>query len=143
MIAFRQFSINEDLTVVTVTVPLAYRAPIDPRIGEFDEPIDVTLKVTYNTETEEFTEELFASSLGTIGAFTAAPDGLFIPLVPHQTPDGAIEWIPTDGVGLWSAIEFITYDFIELPSGTPLYGELTIADYGGNTATVFANTEVP
>jgi len=142
-IAFQQLSINEDLTVVTMTVPLAYRAPIDPRIGEFDDPIDITLKLTYDVTTDEFTEELFASSLGTIGAFTPAPDGLFIPLVPHRTPDGVIEWVATTDIGLWSSIEFITYEFINLPSGTPLFGELTVSDFGGNTATVFANTEVP
>ena len=142
-IAFQQIAFNEDLTIVTMTIPLWYRAPIDSEVGDFADPVDVTLKVTYDLATEEFTEELFASNLGTVGAFTAAPDGLFFPMVPYQSPDGEIEWISTSDVGLWSNMPYLTYDFVDLPSGTPLYGELTIYDFGGNTATVFASTEVP
>ncbi|MFH2072169.1 MAG: clostripain-related cysteine peptidase [Actinomycetota bacterium] len=142
-IAFQQLAINEDLTIVTMTVPLAYKAPIDPANFVWDDPIDVTLKVTYNVETEEFTEELFATNLGTVGAFTAEPNGLFFPVVPYQAPGGEIEWIVTSDVGLWSDLPIITYEFVDLASGTPLYGELTIADFGGNTATVSVTTEVP
>jgi hypothetical protein len=142
-IAFQQLSVSEDLTIVTMTVPLWYRAPIDPRIGEFDEPIDVTLKVTYNLDTDEFTEELFASSLGTVGAFTTPNDGLFFPKVPYRDADGVIEWVATTDVGLWSGIEFITYDFVDMPSGTPLFGELIVSDFGGNTASYTATTEIP
>ena len=142
-IAFQQLSVSEDFSIVTMTVPLWYRAPIDPRIGEFDEPIDITLKVTYNLDTEEFTEELFASNLGTVGAFTTPEDGLFFPKVPYRDANGVIEWVATTEVGLWSAIEFITYDFVDMPSGTPLYGELTVYDFGGNSASFSATTEIP
>ncbi|MCJ7726777.1 MAG: clostripain-related cysteine peptidase [Acidimicrobiia bacterium] len=142
-IAFQQLAINEDLTVVTMTVPLAYRAPIDPSVGQFADAVDVTLRVAYNLTTEEFTEEVFASSYGTVGAFNPEPDGLFFPIVPVQAPGGEIEWIVTSDVGLWSGLPSLTYDFVDLPSGTPLYGELIVADYGGNTATVYVTTEIP
>lgn len=142
-IAFQQLSINEDLTVVTMTVPLSYRAPIDSSVGEYADAIDVTLRVTYNLTTEEFTEEVFASSFGTVGAFNPEPDGLFFPIVPVQAPGGAIEWITTSDIGLWSDLPSLTYEFVDLLSGTPLYAELIVADYGGNTATVYVTTEVP
>jgi hypothetical protein len=142
VVAFQQLSVNEDLTIVTITVPLDYRAPIDPENGEYADPIPVTLQLTYNVETEEITENVYAASGGTVGAFEPAPNGLLYPKLPYRGPDGEIQWL-TGEVGLWSDLAGITYDFVDLPSGTPLYGQLTVSDYGGNTAVFEVTTTTP
>jgi hypothetical protein len=143
-IAFQQITFSEDLTLVTITVPLSYRAPIDASQGQFADPIDVTLRVGYDLTTDEFTEDLFSTDIaGTVGAFTAEPDGLLFPKLPHRLLGGEIEWIPTTDVGLWADLPNLGYDFVELPSGTQLLSELRVSDFGGHTAAAVVSTVLP
>jgi len=143
-VAFQQINFNEDVTLVTITVPLSYRPPIDSSLGEFGDPIDVTLVVSYDLTTDEFTEDLYSTDIaGTVGAFTAEPDGLLFPKLPHRAPGGEIEWISTTDVGLWADLPNLAYDFVDLPSGTPLLSELRVADFGGHTAVAAVSTLVP
>lgn len=143
-VAFQQISFNEDVTLVMLTVPLTYRAPIDSSQGQFADPINVTLVVSYDLNTDEFTEDLYSTDIaGTVGAFAAEPDGLLFPKLPHRTPGGQIEWISTTDVGLWADLPNLAYDFVDLPSGTPLLSELRVADFGGHTATATVSTLVP
>ncbi|MCB2224593.1 MAG: hypothetical protein KQH83_10545 [Actinobacteria bacterium] len=143
-VAFQQLTANEDYTVYTLTVPLGYRAPIDSSNGIYDDPIDVVLKAVYDLETDAFSIGLFsAANLGTTGAFDPAPDGLLFPKLPVWNPGTGVEWVFTTDVGLWADLDAMNVDFVPMDPGTPLYAELTVTDYGGNTAVFDVTTEVP
>ncbi len=57
--------------------------------------------------------------------------------------DGTEEWLLSSDVGLYADLEAITYDFATLPSGTELYLELIVVDFGGNTDSVSGVVTVP
>ena len=59
-------------------------------------------------------------------------------------PDGTIEWVQTTDVGLWADLPNLLYDFEKLPDpGTPLYAELYVFDFGGNSDFAAVETTVP
>ena len=141
--AFDQISFNDDLTFVTLSVPLWYRAPIDSSTGRYADPIEVTLIATTDMDTGEQTKGFFSSSGGGLGPFTPEPDGLLFPQVARRSPGGEIEWVSSTDAGLWADPTALFVDFEDLPSGTPLHLELTVADFGGNTATATVSTLIP
>jgi hypothetical protein len=143
MVAFQQIEFDEELTVFTLTVPLQYEAPIDVENQLWAAPIDVILRLTYDTQTEEFTEGLFYSDQGTIGAFTADPYGLLFPLLLERPTGAGPEWVRSPGVGLWADLASIFYEFAELPSGAPLYSEFRLYDFGGYQDLAQIDTQVP
>jgi len=63
--------------------------------------------------------------------------------VARRSPGGEIEWVSSTDVGLWANLSSLFVDYADLPSGTALRSELTISDYGGNTATAIVSTLVP
>jgi hypothetical protein len=58
-------------------------------------------------------------------------------------PDGTEEWIQTTDVGLYADLNSLVYDLPALDSGTELYLELVVTDFGGNTDSVYAVVSVP
>jgi hypothetical protein len=140
--AYQDISFSEDLNLVILEVPLAYYAPgVAPGGSDYR---DVTLRLTYDATTEEFTEGYYsADEFGTISEFTAAPDGLIVPRMPIGYPDGTLDWVQTTDVGLWANLPTLLYDFEKLPAGTPLYAELYVFDFGGNSDWASVETEVP
>ena len=140
---FTQITFNEQITFFTLTVPLWYRAPIDPAAGRYADPIEVTLLKTYDMETEESTKGMFISSDGTLGPFTPDPQGLLFPKVARRSPGGELEWVPSTEVGLWADMAALQVDFVDLPAGTRLRSELTISDYGGYSATAVVSVTLP
>ena len=141
--AFTQISFNEDATFFTLTVPLWYRAPIDPSVGRYADPIEVTLTATFNMDTGEGTKGLFSSNGESVGPFAPEPNGLLLPKLAERPLGGEIEWVSSTDVGLRADLETLVVDFEDLPSGTPLHLELTVADFGGNTATATVSTVIP
>ena len=57
--------------------------------------------------------------------------------------DGDGEWVATTEVGLFADLPALAYAFDELPSGTVVYVELSVTDFGGNTASIDATVEIP
>jgi hypothetical protein len=105
---------------------------------------DVTLRLTYNATTEEFTEGFYATDeFGTVSEFAADPAGLIVPWMLTWRPDGTNEWVQTSDVGLWADLPNLLYDFEKIPAGTPLYAELYVFDFGGNSDFASVETEVP
>ena len=102
------------------------------------------LSVVFDLTTDEFTETYYEfQEGGSVGELAADPNGLIQPMVLNQYPDGSLEWIPTSDVGLWAELANITYEFIPFFSGEEIYAELTVVDYGGNSAFVSMLDVVP
>ena len=140
--AYQDISFSEDLNLFMLDVPLAYYAPgVDAGSSDY---LDITLKLTYDATTEEFTEGFYAADeFGTVSEFTADPEGLIVPWMLVWRPDGTIEWVQTSDVGLWADLPNLLYDFEKLPAGTELYAELYVFDFGGNSDFAAVETQVP
>ena len=64
-------------------------------------------------------------------------------VLPSSADGEEAEWIPTSDVGLFADLPLLQYDLEPLPSGTPLYVELTVTDFGGNSDSIFASSTSP
>ena len=113
-------------------IPLAYAAP-----GVTDESqwVDVVLSLVVDFNTELIEEYTFyeIDEFGNWGELIVDPNGFVYPVVQNVYPDGSVEWIPTIDVGLYSDYDLLTFEFVPLDPGTPLYAELVVYDYGGNS----------
>lgn len=138
--AYQDISFSEDLNTLIIDVPLAYYPP-PITAGNHQ---DVTLHLTYNVETEEFTEGFyFQDEFGTIGEFQTDPAGLIVPKMLEWRADGTYEWVYTSDIGLWADLPNLLYRFEQLEPGTQLYAELTVWDYGGNSDYASIEATVP
>ncbi len=141
--AYLQYSTDEEAGVTSINVPMAYYAPDDVG-GETYQ--DVLLLITTDTHTQNVLNETyyaFNAGLGTYGELTTDPAGIIVPEVLNVLEDGSEEWLATSDYGLYADLPSLQYDFVQLPSGTELYIELNVIDYGGNTSTVSARVSVP
>ena len=141
--AFVDLSFDEESGIGTLVVPMAYYAPGDVE-GETYQ--DVRLVITYDPETSDVLSEVYYAidpETGTAGELQAEPEGLIAPELLQVSPDGTEEWVASSDIGLFANLPDLTYDFPALPSGTEVYAELSIVDYGGNSATVTALTPIP
>jgi hypothetical protein len=140
--AYMALSFNEDFTIGTIDVPLAYFSSDEPDVAQ-----DVLLTLTLDIATEELISEIyyvFDEETGTYGELTADPEGFILPTVLFISADGEeAEWIPTSEVKLFADLPLLQYDLVPLGSGTPLYLDLTVTDFGGNSDSVFAEYLVP
>ena len=139
--AYLDLGYDADSDTYSIDVPLVYAPPGATAEEEFlDLNLSLVLDSDFNILSEtyyEFQEE------GTLGEFTADPDGLIYPLVQLQGADGSIEYVVNSDVGLFADIPSLAYDFAPLPSGTPLHVDLTVYDYGGNSSSISAEDVVP
>ncbi|QYG94905.1 hypothetical protein HC251_22375 [Iamia sp. SCSIO 61187] len=141
--AFVDLTFDEETGLGTLTVPMAYYAPDDVE-GETYQ--DVRLVITYDPETGDVVSETYYAvdpETGTVGELQADPEGLIAPELLQVAPDGTEEWVASSDVALYANLPDLTYDFPALPSGTEVYTELTIVDFGGNEATVTALVPIP
>jgi len=137
--AYLELNYDQESGYTTIDVPLAYYAP-----GEDEEYKDVLLSLVLDAEGNVISETYYAfnSELGTYGELTADPEGIIVPTVLEYGPDGTSEWVPTSDVGLFADLPKLAYDLETLESGTELYVELTVEDFGGNTDFVSAYATV-
>ncbi len=138
--AYVDLTMNADLSVVTMDVPLGYYAP-----GS-DTYQDALLSLVTDGDNADILSESyygFNDSLGAYGALSASPDGIIVPEQLVQLADGTQEWIATSDYGLYADLPYLTYDFITLESGTTIYLELYVVDFGGNSDVVSATVTVP
>lgn len=129
-----------DTGIFTADVPLSYYSPDDEYGGE----LLLSAVVDSNTgETISSTFYVYDDTTGNYGEFSPEPDWIIVPSVLNVLPDGTEEWVLTSDVGLYADVDSIVYDFPALPSGTVLYIELVVVDFGGNTGRVAATVTVP
>lgn len=140
--AYLDFAIDLDSETVFIDVPLWYVPP-----EEFDTddlPHDVVLSLVLDFEANILSEVYYEIGAdGTFGELDADPDGLIYPVVLNEWPDGTQEWVTLSEQGLWANLADLTYDLEPLESGTGLYAELVLYDYGGNTDSVWMFDVVP
>ncbi len=138
--AYGDLTIDEDEGIVTIDVPLLYYPPGAADEGAQEVLLSIVVDLDWNVLSETY--YVYDDQTGTFGELTADPDGIMVPEVLVLDADGNTEWLPTTDVGLYADLPGLAYLFDELPSGTVLYIELSVTDFGGNTAAVSAIVEV-
>jgi hypothetical protein len=141
--AYLDLTANDDFSVVTIDVPMGYYAPGDDS-GETYQ--DVLLCLVTDGETGDVLSETYYSyndQLGTYGALSTEPNGIIIPEQLNVLEDGTEEWFGTSDYGLYADLPSLEYDFETLESGTLIYIELFVVDFGGNRDVVSATVEIP
>lgn len=138
--AYLDLTIDEEAELVTIDVPMAYYPP-----GSDEGYGDVLLSLVLDSAGELISETyyVFDEELGTFGELTADPEGIIVPTLLFVGADGSFEWVPSSDVGLYADLPSLTYDLEPLESGTQLYVELTVTDFGGNSDFVSGYTVVP
>ncbi len=139
--AYFALTVDPDTGLAFVDIPLAYVAPG----GSLDDGKDVLLTLVLDPDTGDILEEDYyvVNEEGTFGEITTDPEGLIFPVVLNEFPDGTEEWIPTSDVGLFADLPELQYDLTPLDSGTGIFAELAVYDYGGNSASVTMFDFVP
>jgi hypothetical protein len=136
-IAYMDVSFDPTITYLTLDVPVAYYPP-----GEED-LIDAVISVYYDSTTDEFSQTMYQiDEEGYWGVLLAEPDGLIAPWLLVEDTDGSLVWELSTDIGLWADLDNLTWDWITLDVGTPLYAELWVCDYGGNCDWAWAQTTV-
>lgn len=124
--------------VATFDIPMRYADPS----GE--EPVDVILRLVVGLDGTILSETYYTiDPSGSFGELAPDPRGLMFPVALRQLPDGSTEWIETTDVGLFAELANLQYEFVPIPSGTPLDARLIIRDFGGNIDSVSISTTVP
>jgi len=129
-----------DSGIFTADVPLSYYSPDDAYGGDLllsavvDSATGDTISTTYY---------IYNEKTGTYGEFSPKPDWIIVPQVLSVMPDGSEQWYLTSDVGLYADVDSLVYDFPALESGTRLYLQLVVTDFGGNRASVGATVTVP
>jgi hypothetical protein len=138
---YLDLTVDLEAGVGTIDVPMAYYPPGDDA-GVFG---DVLLSLVFDTDGNLLSETYYSydDDLGTYGELTTDPAGIIVPQVFVVSGDSEGEWVPTSDVGLFADLPSLAYDLETLPSGTQLYVELTVYDFGGNSDTVSAVVTVP
>ena len=135
-------TVDAEAGVGTIDVPMAYYPPGDPNTS-FD---DVLLSLVFDIDGNLLSETYYSydDALSTYGELTTDPAGIIVPQVFVQAADGSDgAWVPTSDVGLFADLPSLAYDLETLPSGTQLYVQLTVYDFGGNSDVVSAVVTIP
>ena len=141
--AYFELTYGDDDGLATIDIPMAYYSPDDVG-GETYQ--DVMLSITLDAETFDIIEEtyyVYNQELGTYGELTADPQGIIVPEIFSVSADGVGTWEATSDVGLFAELASLQYEVSPLESGTVLYIDLSVTDFGGNSALVSAVTDVP
>ena len=140
--AYIDLTIDDDDGIVTIDVPLLYYPPgvTDPERAD-----EVLLSIVVDRDWNVLSETYYVydDQTGTFGELTADPDGIIVPEVLVLGAEGDPEWQATTEVGLYADLPGLAYVFDELPSGTVVYVELSVTDFGGNTASIATTVEIP
>ena len=140
--AYLDLEIDVETETMYIDVPLWYVPPEE--FDTDDPPRDVVLSLVLDFEGNIWSEVYYViSDDGTYGELDADPDGLIYPVVLNEYPDGTQEWLTLSEQGLWANLPDLEYDLEPLESGTALYAELVLFDYGGNTDSVAMFDLVP
>jgi len=127
--------------VTTFDVPMAYYAPGSDEATFDDVLLSITLDDDWNVLSETYYS--YDTDLATYGELTADPTGVIVPQVLQVDADGTETWVATSDSGLYADLPNLQYEFPQLPSGTVLYIELWVVDFGGNAAKVSGTVTLP
>lgn len=140
--AYLSLESDEEGGGFTVNVPMAYYAP-DDIDGETYQDVLLELVVDGEGTVTQETYYAYDDDLGTFGELTADPEGIIVPQVLTIDAEGNEEWTATTDVGLFADLPNLLYNLEPLTSGTQLFIQLTVSDFGGNSDSVQATIEVP
>ncbi len=141
--AYFSFSQDDAAGTATMDVPIEYHPPSS---SEAPDVPDALLSLGINTATGSIVSEVYYAynaDAGNYGELATEPTGSIFPLVQVLYADGSTEWLPTSEAGLSADLPNLVYGLQPLPSGTRLYVELWVVDYGGNADYVNAVVTVP
>jgi len=136
-------TIDDDEGIVTIDVPMAYYAASDT---DGETYLDALLSLVIEQESWDLVSENYYSyndSTSNYGALTVEAEGIISPEVLSFDADGNEEWLSTSDYGLYADLPSLSYDFPTVATGTALYIELVVVDFGGNEATVYAEDVAP
>jgi Clostripain family len=141
--AYMQLDSDADNGITTIDIPMAYFAPGKTGIDFQDAVLTITLDTDTDTDTDTWTvidERYYAydDRIGTFGELFVQPGGTFAPERLRVAADGTESWIPS-AERLNADLAAMAYKFVRLPSGTQLFIDLTVTDFGGNTASTSSN----
>jgi hypothetical protein len=139
--AFIDLRVDEDAGVITIDVPLLYYPPGAADKGVKEVLLSIVVDLDWNVLSETY--YVYDNRTGTFGELTANPNGIIVPEVLVVGANGDTEWLATTDAGLYANLPGLDYLFDKLPSGTVLYIELSVTDFGGNTASVNATVTIP
>lgn len=141
--AYFSYKEDDEAGTATVDVPLSYYPPQGSSAPAVE---DALLTLGLQPSSGSVVSEVFYAynpETSTYGELTVEPNGLIVPLVQNLYPDGSTEWVPTTDVGLYADLPNLRYGLQPLASGTQLYIELWVVDFGGNADYVNAVLTVP
>lgn len=140
--AYFDLTADGETGTATIDVPMAYYSPEDID-GETYQ--DALLSLTLADGDEDFTQTYYAydPQSGNYGELFTEPDGIIVPEVLNVLADGTEEWMSTSDGGLYADIPSLDYDLVDLESGTTVYIELGVTDFGGNTDSVTTTVTIP
>lgn len=141
--AYLELTIDAANNIATIDVPMAYYAPGENETATYS---DVLLSLTLDATTFDVINEtyyVYDEQLGSYGELTADPEAIIVPEQLNVDAAGNETWIPTSDVGLFADLPSLQYDIVPLPSGTQLYAQLTVTDFGGNSAYVSTGQVIP
>lgn len=136
--AYLELTYSGDIT--TFDVPMAYYPP-----GSAESFDDVLLSITLDDEWNVLSETYYSydTDLATYGELTTDPAGIIVPQVLVVDADANETWVATSDSGLYADLPSLQYEFPRLASGTLLYIELWVVDFGGNAAQLSATVRLP
>ena len=141
--AFVDLTIDDDKNIVTIDVPMGYYSAADVEGETYQNAL---LSLVVDQESWELVTETYYAyqeSTGGYGELSADAEGIISPELLTVHDDGSEEWLATSDYGLYADLPNLSYDFPTVASGTELYIELTIVDFGGNEDTVYATATAP
>ena len=141
--AFVDLAIDDDKNIVTIDVPMGYYSAADVEGETYQNAL---LSLVVDQESWELVTETYYAyqeSTGGYGELSADAEGIISPELLTVHDDGSEEWLATSDYGLYADLPNLSYDFPTVASGTELYIELTIVDFGGNEDTVYATATAP
>jgi hypothetical protein len=141
--AYVDLGVDLDTATATIDVPMSYYPPRGRGYGAAQ---DVLLSLVIDTDRGKITTESYYSfdpATSTYGEAQLDPKGLISPEVANYDAQGNERWNATSDVGLYADLDNITYEFVPLPSGTPLQMDLAIYDFGGNVSYSTTSVRVP
>ncbi len=127
--AYLSLEFDEEAGLAYASVPLDYTDP------ETEEVSPVDLSIVLDGETGDVLQEVYYltdDENGSYGELVADPQALISPVVLVFGPDGSVEWQTYGDVALFADLPELQYDLELLETGTEIYVDITVTDFGGN-----------
>lgn len=139
---FGQYTLDDNTGIATIDVPLVYFEPGKTDIADGQE---VVLAVVVDTSTNEvLSRELYSvDESGAVGQLYAQPGGRLAAESLNVADNGEQTWLADLEDLVDANTDQLKVAFERLPSGTEMYLELVVVDFGGNEAYASAELTVP